>query len=235
MELSAPFYVAIVFILTAILTLYLFFIVLRNSSGYSHLSGKITLVLILWLLIQALLSVSGLYSTDTKNFPPKFILLVLPPLITILIVFLSEKGRSFCDSLPLLNLTYLSIVRIPVEFVLLWLFFYKAVPGLMTFEGRNFDIIAGITAPFVAYYGIKEKKLNEKMIMLWHVVCLGLLINIIMIAFLSAPFATQKFAYDMPNIAVLYFPYSWLPGFIVPAVLLSHLVSIRQLTGKLKL
>lgn len=186
------------------------------------------------MLIQALLSLSEFYSTGTKIFPPKFIFLVAPPLITILIIFLSEKGRLFCDSLPLLNLTYLSIVRIPVEFVLLWLFFYKAVPGLMTFEGRNFDIIAGITAPFVAYYGIKEKKLNKKMILLWNIVCLGLLINIIVNAFLSAPFATQKFAFDMPNIAVLYFPYSWLPGFIVPVVLFCHFVSIRQLSGTVK-
>ncbi|HVF96549.1 MAG TPA: hypothetical protein VM871_04480, partial [Flavisolibacter sp.] len=37
------------------------------------------------------------------------------------------------------------------------------------------------------------------------------------------------FAFDQPNIAVLYFPFIWLPSFIVPVVLLSHLVCIRQL------
>lgn len=212
----------------------MFFIVLKNSAGYSQLSGKITVVLILWLLVQALLSLSDFYNTDTKTFPPKFVLLVLPPVITILFIFLTGKGRSFCDSLPLINLTYLNVVRIPVEFVLLWLFFYKAVPELMTFEGRNFDIIAGITAPLVAYYGIKKKKLSRKMILLWNVICLLLLINIIVNAFLSAPFATQKFAFDMPNKAVLYFPFSWLPGFIVPVVLFGHLVSVRQLAGNIR-
>ncbi|TAH22438.1 MAG: hypothetical protein EAZ08_00730 [Cytophagales bacterium] len=49
--------------------------------------------------------------------------------------------------MPLKNLIYLNIVRIPVEIILFWLFVNKAIPELMTFEGRNLDIIAGITAP----------------------------------------------------------------------------------------
>ena len=40
-------------------------------------------------------------------------------------------------------LTLLHIVRVPVEIVLYWLFISKAIPGLMTFNGRNFDILAG--------------------------------------------------------------------------------------------
>lgn len=45
----------------------------------------------------------------------------------------------------------------------------------------------------------------------------------------STPSPLQKFAFDQPSIAILYFPFSWLPTFIVPIVLLGHLVSIRQL------
>jgi hypothetical protein len=45
-------------------------------------------------------------------------------------------------------LTLLHIIRIPVELGLYWLFIYKAIPQLMTFEGRNFDILVGLTVPF---------------------------------------------------------------------------------------
>jgi hypothetical protein len=45
----------------------------------------------------------------------------------------------------------------------------------------------------------------------------------------STPSPLQKIAFDQPNIAILNFPFSWLPTFIVPIVLLGHLVSIRQL------
>jgi hypothetical protein len=147
-------------------------------------------------------------------------------------LFVTKKGQRFIDSLPLKNITYLHVVRVPVEIVLLWLFLNHAVPQLMTFEGRNFDIIAGITAPVIAYYGLSKGKLNRQIILLWNWVCLALLANIVINALLSAPSPLQKFAFDQPNIAIINFPFSWLPTFIVPIVLFAHLTSIRQLTKK---
>jgi hypothetical protein len=126
-------------------------------------------------------------------------------------------------------LTYLYIVRIPVEIVLFWLFVNKAVPELMTFQGLNFDIIAGITAPFIAYFGLTKLKLKRQTILTWNIICLGLLVNIVVSAIFSTPSPIQKFAFEQPNIAILNFPFSWLPTFIVPIVLFGHLSSIRQL------
>ena len=79
------------------------------------------------------------------------------------------------------------ICKIPVELVLFWLFIHKAVPQLMTFEGRNFDIIAGITAPIIAYFSFTKKMIGRKIILLWNLICLALLINIVVYALLSAP------------------------------------------------
>ena len=103
------------------------------------------------------------------------------------------------------------------------------VPELMTFEGRNFDILAGITAPFMAYFVFEKKKLGRQTLLIWNFICLGLLANIVINALLSAPFPFQQFAFEQPNIAILNFPFSWLPTFVVPMVLFGHLVSIRQL------
>lgn len=102
----------------------------------------------------------------------------------------------------------------------------------MTFEGRNFDIAAGITAPFVAWFAFKNKDIRRKILLAWNFICLALLINIVVTALLTAPSPIQKIAFDQPNIAVLYFPFSWLPVFIVPVVLFAHLSSIRQLLKK---
>jgi hypothetical protein len=101
---------------------------------------------------------------------------------------LSPKGREFIDGLDLKSLTILHTIRIPVELVLFFLFTYKAVPELMTFEGRNFDILSGITAPVVFYFAFIRKQLSRKIILIWNVICLGLLINIVSNAILSAPF-----------------------------------------------
>lgn len=193
-------------------------------------SVKIFAGLTTWLIIQALLTLAGIYSTNTNSLPPKIVLFgILPAVVTIAILFSTSRGKQFIDSLPLKHLTYLNVVRIPVELLLFWLYLNKAVPQLMTFEGCNFDILAGVTAPLVAYFGFTKQKISRTFLLIWNLVCLGLLVNIVVIAFLSAPSLLQQFAFDQPNLAISRFPFSWLPTFIVPVVLFGHLVSIRQL------
>lgn len=210
--------------LSTLLTIVLFYIASRKSS--------ITLiVLLIWLGLQGLIGSTGFYIVE-NTMPPRFILLVLPALILIAILFSTTSGRKYIDQFSLRTLTLIHIVRIPVEIVLFWLFTYNVVPKLMTFEGRNFDILSGISAPLILYFGFINKSLNKNIILLWNLICLGLLLNIVINAVLSAPFQFQQFAFEQPNIAVLYFPFNWLPSVVVPIVLFSHLITIRQLTKK---
>ncbi|MES2679278.1 MAG: hypothetical protein V4635_05305 [Bacteroidota bacterium] len=221
---NLPVYISIVFGLTTILTLGLFYKATNNS--------KTTLIILLtWLALQTLIGLSEFY-TVTDTIPPRFPLLVLPPALLIIGLFATSKGRRFIDSLDLKVLTILHTIRIPVEIVLFWLFVNKTVPELMTFEGRNFDIISGLTAPIIFYFGFIKKRSGRRIILIWNFICLGLLANIVVNAVLSAPFPFQKFAFDQPNIAVLYFPFNWLPSCVVPIVLFSHLVAIRQLINE---
>lgn len=221
-----PFYISFVFVLTTLITVLLFSMAAKKP--------KTTLIiLIIWLILQAAISLTGFYKI-TNNIPPRFILSTLPPAIFIVILFLTAKGRKYIDQLDIRILTVLHTVRIAVEIVLLWLFFNKAVPQIMTFEGRNFDILAGLSAPFIFYFGFYKKQISRGVMLFWNFLCIGLLINIVSIAILSAPFPFQRFAFNQPNIAILYFPYVWLPCCIVPLVLFSHLATIRQLLNKKK-
>ena len=218
---NLPLFLSIVFGLTTLLTV-LFFYKAANSS-------RIVLLLLLgWLLLHGVISVSGFY-TVTNNMPPRLALAVTPMFIGIALLFITANGKVFIDKLDAKTLTFLHVIRIPVELVLFGLFLEGKIPEFMTFEGRNFDIIAGITAPFVWYFGFVKNKLSPKIILIWNFICLGLLLNIVINAILSAPFPIQQFAFDQPNIAVLYFPFVWLPGCVVPLVFLSHLVVIRRL------
>ncbi|MBL7722614.1 MAG: hypothetical protein JNK27_00625 [Chitinophagaceae bacterium] len=221
---SLPIYISIVFGLTTILTVGFFY----KATNYSKTT---ILILLIWLALQTLIGLSGFY-TVTDTIPPRFLLLVLPPLLFIIGLFTTSKGRQYLNSLDAKALTVLHTIRIPVEIVLFWLFVNKTVPQLMTFEGRNFDILSGLTAPIIFYFGFIRNQLNRKIILAWNFICLGLLINIVANAVLSAPFPFQKFAFDQPNIAVLYFPFNWLPSCVVPLVLLSHLATIRQILNE---
>lgn len=221
---NLPSYIGFVFLLTVLITVLIFYIATKRST-------TTLIILLAWLILQAIISRTGFY-TVTSNTPPRLTLLILPPIILIIILFTTPKGKKYIDGLNLKTLTILHTIRLPVEIVLFWLFAQKAIPQIMTFEGRNFDIISGLTAPIIFYIGFYAMKLGRISILFWNFFCLALLINIVIIAVLSAPFPFQKFAFDQPNIAILYFPYVWIPCCLVPIVLFSHLASIRQLLKK---
>lgn len=223
---NLPAYISWVFITTTLLTLFFLYKASRHSKA-------VIIIALLWLAVQSIIANSKFY-TETQILPPRFLLLVLPPFLLILILFVTAKGKAFIDRFDTRLLTWLHIVRVPVELVLFWLFVQQQIPQLMTFEGRNFDILSGLTAPVIAYFGYHKQKLNTTLLLVWNFLCLALLINIVANAVLSAPFPFQQFAFEQPNVAVLYFPFALLPAFIVPAVLFAHLVCIRRLLSKKK-
>lgn len=221
---ATPLYVDVIFIITTLITVSIFFYAARRST--------ITLlVLFAWLALQAVIGFNGFYEI-TNTLPPRFILMVLPPLLAIALLFITKKGRKYIDGLNEKLLTYLHTVRIAVEMVLFWLFKTKLVPEMITFEGRNFDIFSGITAPLIAYFGYDQKKLSKTILIAWNFICLGLVLNVVIHAALSVPSILQQLNFDQPNVAILTFPFVWLPSCIVPIVIFSHLVCIRQLIKK---
>lgn len=151
-----------------------------------------------------------------------------PALIIILLYFLLFRS-SFIERLSIRVLTLLHIVRVPVELVLLWLFQAGAIPRAMTFEGLNFDILSGISAPLIFWLAFRRGQTNKPLLVVWNIAALALLLNIVIVALLSFPSPMQRVGFDQPNMGVTYFPFIWLPALIVPIVLFSHLAALWQL------
>lgn len=222
--LNTPLYLYLLFIVTVMLSFLLI--------GRAFKASKPVLICIsLWLLVQSVIAATGFY-TDNSSQPPHMIAIVFPPILCIIYLFVTKKGRLIIDNVDVIWLNFLHLVRIPVEIVLLLLFKEGLVPKLMTFEGINFDIISGLTVPLIIYYGYKKKQLSKNVLLIWNLTCMALLFNIAYHGILSVPTPFQRFGFEQPNIGLTYFPYVLLPGFIVPAVLFAHLVSIRQLIKK---
>ena len=221
-----PGYVSITFILTTFATLG-FFLQAVKAVGLGRLSSRLIVFLLpLWLFFQAALALGGFYQ-DTTSFPPRLILCgILSAVLLIAAYFIFF--RSFIEKLPIKHLTLLHVVRVPVEIVLFWLFVGGLVPQMMTFEGRNFDILSGILAPRVfvaAFWGLERRRW---LLIAYNLLGLVLLANIVGIAAMSLPSPMQQLNFDQPNRGVLLFPYIWLPTIIVPIVLFSHLTSLWQ-------
>ncbi len=229
--MDVPIYVSIIFILTTILTVALFYRTCARVS--TSIANKILLGLVAWIALQGILSASDFYlKTDTM--PPRLALAVVPAFVTIIYFLVTKKGQNFIDRLPLKDLTLIHICRVPVEIVLFWLFMNEQIPRSMTFEGRNFDILSGLTALPLALWAFKNSELKWNINIIWNFVCLMLVLNVVAIGILSAPTPFQQFAFNQPNIGVLKFPFVWLPSVIVPIVIFSHLIAIRQLLNAKK-
>ncbi|GAA5221646.1 hypothetical protein GCM10025777_22760 [Membranihabitans marinus] len=102
------------------------------------------------------------------------------------------------------------------------------IPELMTFEGKNFDILAGITAPIIGFLWIK-KFIGKKILIIWNVLALVLVLFIFVIGILSSELPIQIFGFEQPNKAVIYFPFILLPATIVPIVIYTHITDIIKL------
>lgn len=224
-----PHYISIIFILTTILSVILIHCCITYSKTHPHLANPIAIGISIWALFQAGLGFSGFYSNGLDSVPPRFLVAIVPVIIFFVFLFIWPKGKAFMDSIPLRHLTGLSIVRIPVEIVLYWLALNEVIPELMTFAGRNFDILAGITAPIMVHLVFRTEKLGKKILIAWNVISLCLLLFIVVNATLSTPTVVQQFAFEQPNIAIFHFPFIWLPSVVVPIVLFTHFVSLRQL------
>jgi hypothetical protein len=183
------------------------------------------------MLVQGSLAARGFYFAFAAV-PPRFFLVVAPAIIA-LVLLVILPSRKMLTRLPLRYLTAIHIVRIPVELILWWLYHEGYVPRLMTFEGGNMDILAGLSAPFVVWLGFQDAytytQTQRRFLLIWNGLMLLLLANILVRAVLSLPVSFQQFAFAQPNIAVNAFPFVWLPSVIVPMVIFCHVVSVLQL------
>lgn len=226
LQTPIPFGLALAFALTTALTLAIWLWAVRQAAPKRV--ALVGTILVGWLGLLSGLA-AGNFFLDVRAIPPRLPLILLPPLAAIAGLWLTRSGRRFLDALPLAPITYLHTVRIPVELVLLGLYTCHQLPVEMTFEGRNFDILAGLTAPLVGYFLARNPVANRRWLVGWNLLCLLLLANIVLTAIVAAPGPQQQLAFGQPNVAVLKWPLVWLPGFVVPVVLLSHLAALRQL------
>ena len=216
-----PIYLSITFIAVTLITVILFYLA-------THKNNKVLFFTFLLMTVQATLSLNDFFM-DFYSIPPRFPLAIIPSIIGMVVLFSTSKGRVFIDSINLKTYTYLHSVRVAVEIVIIWLFLQKLMPQSMTFEGHNFDILSGLTAPVIACLAYNRKILNKKVLLIWNVICLILVLQVVGTGVVSIPSVIQQTAFDQPNVAVLIFPFIWLPGIVVPIVVFGHLVAIRQI------
>jgi peptidoglycan/LPS O-acetylase OafA/YrhL len=222
---NLPIWIDLTFIFTCVLTICLF----HFSNGRPK---KLTLLIIVWSIMQSILAYIGFYQ-NTDSIPPRFGLVLIPTTFLIIYGLLPKQQKWVSKTRQTKISTFLHSVRLPVEIVLFGLFINKMIPELMTFEGRNYDILIGITAPIIGGLFAKQK-ISKKILMGWNIIGLILVLFILFNGILSAELPFQQFGFERPNRAVNYFPFVLLPATIVPIVIWTHISDIIKLKKEIK-
>ncbi len=232
MDLFSTVYI-IFYVIVGIAFYSLIFIVLRSFEDKSKAIKPILIISLtiwLWLTLQAFLANNSFYLTSMESMPPKLLFALLPPLIAMVLIVLYK--RAFILRLPGKWMTFFHVLRLPVELVLYGLYMQNLIPEIMTFSGRNFDILVGMTAPIMAMLFYSNTSIRKIWMIVWNIFGLAMLLNILFYGIFSTPYPFQLFGFDQPNIAVLQYPIIWLPSFIVPCVLFFHIACLTQLLNK---
>ncbi|MFN0112848.1 MAG: hypothetical protein ACKVZH_28645 [Blastocatellia bacterium] len=223
----------IVIALVAVLAV-MFIPAVRNSGGSSESdsakllwTGIAVCIIAAWLGISTLLAESGILRQFNRT-PPPFMLLAFGFTLATATLAFSPVGTRLVKGSGIAWLIAFQAFRIPVELWLHRLYQEGVIPVQMTYSGLNFDIVSGILGLALGLWAMKTEP-PRWAIWLFNLVGLGLLINIVTVAILSAPTPLRHFFNEPANTFVAYWPYVWLPAFLVQAAWFGHLLVFRWL------
>ena len=198
-------------------------------SARRRVPGVAGLGLIGWLAVTGSLAIKGFFG-EWSRLPPRLMPALLVPVIGgLLFLSYSRQTRALLASTPLQWPIYLQSFRILMEIILWLLYVQHRAPAIMTFEGRNVDILVGLTAIPVAYFCFVRKAWPRQVALWWNAISVLVLLNVVVHAQLSTPSPFRVFLTDPPVTFIGEWPYIWLPGFLVPLAWLLHAASIIQI------
>lgn len=180
---------------------------------------------LVWLGVPAVLALRGVLA-DFEGVPPNLMRLVLPMPLLVLVFSCSRWGKWAAERLPLTLLVGVQAFRLPLEVVLYYLGQHGAISQEMTLAGYNFDIVSGAFA-LVLWVLLHKQAAPTGLIWAFNVVGTALLVTVVTIAILGLPAPFGWF--QPPNTVVAYYPWIWLPTFLVQLALVSHLLVFRKL------
>jgi small-conductance mechanosensitive channel len=134
-------------------------------------------------------------------------------------------GRRLSEHIPLWILVGIQGFRLQMELAMHTMVDRGIMPEQMSYTGRNFDIITGITAIAVAAL-VATNRAGRSLVLIWNVIGIALLMNIVGVALVSTPIFAL-FGPDRLNVWITYPPFVWLPAVMVLAALTGHLVIFR--------
>jgi hypothetical protein len=213
------FYVMVVWGMSALLVAF------RWLTESDRLGAFLRMGAFAWLGLPAVLASTGVLE-DFAGRPPQLLRLVVGMVVVLLAFALSPWGRRVAERLPFTLLIGVQFFRFPLEFLLFGLSKYGYLPREMTFAGFNYDVVTGATAGLF-WLLLRREALPAWLLWSFNAIGLGTLFVVVTVAVVSLP---APFGWFEPSSEIVaYYPWVWLPTFLVQLAWVSHLLALRKL------
>lgn len=183
-----------------------------------------------WLAVTGVLGYTAKLH-DFSQRPPRLMVLVGLAFVGVYFASYFSAFSKLTEGPGLAWLIGLQVFRVAVEIFLDLGYRAGFLPAQMTLEGRNFDVVTGLTALPMAWL-VAKNKAPKWLIYAWNTMGLALLLNVMAIAALSMPTPLRHFQNEPANTFVAYFPYVWLPAYLVQVAWMSHLLIFRTMRAR---
>ncbi|WP_165069624.1 hypothetical protein [Paludisphaera rhizosphaerae] len=198
----------------------------RKAGLPRWLAPSFAAVMMVWLGATALVGMSGVLSQWEAR-PPRWPLVPLTGLATFVGLGSTRASRRIIGEVPPWQPVALQSFRVAVELAFWGLYTEGFAPVQITFEGRNFDALVGLTAPLAAA-GITSGWIGPRATIAWNVFGLAMLLNAIGTVATSVPGPLHLDWSGAPFTAIAAWPVVWVPAFLAPIGIFLHVVSFRQ-------
>jgi hypothetical protein len=198
---------------------------------YAQRAWPILCAVAAWLAMTGALGVGGFFA-DFASFPPRMPLFVIVQFAGLVWLIFYSPWRKALLAIPQSWLVGFQTFRIGVELALSSLALHWVLPLEMSYHGRNFDILTGLSAP-VAVYCLRRYGAGRWLVA-WNLAGLALVTWVVAHGLLSAPYPMQMLHFTVDNAGIAEFPVCWLPFFLVPVAYALHFISLRSLLRSLK-
>lgn len=200
-----------------------------SAAEATRASALVGVVGILWMAGTWTAAASGVLSHwDWK--PPTFLLVVVATFVMTGWLSFGRVGLRLARFVPLWVLVGVHGFRLPLELAMHEMANRHIMPSVMSYSGRNFDIVTGLTALLVAA-ALRRGSGGSRLALIWNWIGLGLLVNVVGVALLATP-VFEYFGPAQVNTWVTLTPFIWLPTVMVLAAFAGHIIVFRAVVDR---
>ncbi len=182
----------------------------------------------LWAAVAWTAAVNGVFRTGFSPLPMLPAAIVLPVIVGVPLLLLSNRVGQVLDALPESWLVALQLYRLlGVQWLVYWM--RGLLPAIFALPAGTGDVLTGLFAAQVAIALAAGTAQSRRAAIYWNVFGLADFAVAITLGMLMSSGQLQSIGPNVPGVGVDAFPNVVTPAFVVPSSILLHVLSIRQL------